>query len=349
MRKIVTIILCLLTGIILHAQSVIKGQVKDTVGNPIPYLQVFLKQDNKAVKEAFTNDSGAYQFLGIEMGIYDIVAGETDTCPSGHTIKEIYISYSEVKFIDIQFNCSSESIFSKNAQEQYFENIIRINTWFSTERGRSLGDSKTIEDKLIVTESLSVRFGNVFFPNGGVYYTLDGSEPTEKSEKYDGFIQIQDEPKKENNEVILKALYIDKDGNKGPVREFKFKLASRKTVDEFIAKFDSIYPTEQKALNDLVIEISETSKTEFEKIKKTYDGVWAYFEKYRPPDVICPSGWPNEMYYVDLPIFDDGRLKKTWWCGGGPHEGKVIFYEAILVYMDLTLTHLVQRVMTQAE
>lgn len=263
------------------------------------------------------------------MGIYDIVAGGTDSCKSGHTIKEIYVSYSEISFIDIQFNCSSESFFAENAREQYFENIIRINAWFSTERGHSFGYSKTIEDKLIVTEYLSVRFANVFFPNGGVYYTLDGSDPTEKSEQYDGFIQIQDEPKKENNEVVLKALYIDKDGNKGPVREFKFKLASRKIVDDFIAKIESVYYAEQKIMNDLVTELSKTSKTEFEKVKKVYDGVWAYFENYNYVEEICHY-WTNEMYYVYLDIFDDGIYKKPWVCGGGLYEGKVLHPEAML-------------------
>jgi len=64
MKKIIiATVLCLLIGNTLHAQSLIKGQVKDTVGNPIPYLQIFLKQDNKAVKEVCTDELGHYQIL----------------------------------------------------------------------------------------------------------------------------------------------------------------------------------------------------------------------------------------------------------------------------------------------
>ncbi|MDR2970480.1 MAG: carboxypeptidase regulatory-like domain-containing protein [Bacteroidales bacterium] len=339
MKKIIiATVLCLLIGNTLYAQSVIKGQVKDSVDNPIPYLQIVLKQDNKVVNGAYTDDQGQYQIFGIATGTYDIVIGGT-MCQNVHTIKEIHISGSEVKFIDITVTCT-EVIYEDHTPpltSRELENIIPINSGFSTERDYNFRYgfkyAETEENKLIITESLSVRFRKNVFIRDGVYYTIDGSEPTEKSEKYDGskFIQIQDEPQKEDNEVILKALYIAKDGTKGPVREFKFKLASRKTVDVFIAKMDSIYPAEQKALNDLVIEISETSKTEFEKVKNAYDGVWAYFEKYKYTDVICPCPiWKNEMYYVDLPIFDDGRLKKTWWCGGGLFEGKVVLHEAML-------------------
>ena len=332
-KTIVATGLCLLIGSTLYSQSTIMGQVKDTVGNPIPYLQILLKKNNETVNGAYTDELGDYQIFGIHEGIYDIYAGKTEACPSGHTIKEIDISYSELKFINITVTCTTvvyeEYIPPLTSRE--LENIIPANARFSTERDYHF----RYNNKLIVTESLSVRYSNALFPNrrGTVHYTIDGSEPTEKSEKYDAFkfIQIQNEPREENNEVVLKALYIDKDGRKGPIREYKFKMAGRKTVDDFIAKFDSMYPAEQKALNDLVIEIAETSKTEFEKVKKAYDGVWAYFEKYNPTNVICPySLWPNEMYYVGLTIFDDGRLKKTWWCGGGIFEGKVSHHEAML-------------------
>ena len=116
-RTILATVLCLLIGNTLYAQSTIKGQVKDTVGNPIPYLQILLKQNNKAVNGAYTDGLGCYQIFGIHEGTYDIFAGETDSCQPGHTIKEIHISSSEVKFIDIQFNCSSESFIVENVRE----------------------------------------------------------------------------------------------------------------------------------------------------------------------------------------------------------------------------------------
>ena len=95
------------TGSILHAQSTIKGEVKDSVANPIPYLQVLLKQDGKVINGAYTNDLGFYQFFGVKSGTYDITVGETGTCPNTYTLKGIYVPSAEVKFVNISFNCSS--------------------------------------------------------------------------------------------------------------------------------------------------------------------------------------------------------------------------------------------------
>jgi len=104
------IVLCLLIGSTLYAQSTIKGVVKDSDGKPIPYLQVILKQDSKAVNMAITDEFGAYQMFGILAGTYDITAGGSVTCPNTHTEKGIYISSSEVKFIDLVIVCSSTEL-----------------------------------------------------------------------------------------------------------------------------------------------------------------------------------------------------------------------------------------------
>ena len=106
-KKTVTVILCLLIGSMLYAQSTIKGEIKDTVGNPISHLQVLLKQNGKTVNGAYTNEFGVYQIFGIQKGTYDLVAGGTMSCYSVHTIKDISISNSEVKFVDITMDCFS--------------------------------------------------------------------------------------------------------------------------------------------------------------------------------------------------------------------------------------------------
>jgi hypothetical protein len=95
-------------GSILSAQSTIRGEIKDTVGNPIPYIQVLLKQDDKIVNGAYTDDLGDYKIFGVKPGFYDITVGGTYTCPNTHTIKDIYVQNAEVKFVDILFNCSSD-------------------------------------------------------------------------------------------------------------------------------------------------------------------------------------------------------------------------------------------------
>ena len=108
MKKIViSTILCFLIGNILYAQSTIKGTVKDPEGNPIPYLQIYLKQNGRTVNLALTDTLGHYQIFGIQKGTYDIVTGGSISCPAIYTMTGISISDSEVKFIDLTVNCPS--------------------------------------------------------------------------------------------------------------------------------------------------------------------------------------------------------------------------------------------------
>jgi hypothetical protein len=123
-RTILATVLCLLIGNTLYAQSTIKGVAKDTIGNPIPYLQILLKQDGKAVNGAYTDDLGAYQIFGIAAGTYDIVVGGTINYQNTHTEKGIPISDSEVKFIDFTMTSTSTvSEFTENVQGQYTRNF----------------------------------------------------------------------------------------------------------------------------------------------------------------------------------------------------------------------------------
>jgi len=96
------------TSSILSAQSTIRGEIKDTVGNPMPYLQVLLRQDDKVVNGAYTDDFGSYKIFGVKPGTYDILLGGTITCSNTYIIKGIYVTNAEVKFVDVLFNCSSD-------------------------------------------------------------------------------------------------------------------------------------------------------------------------------------------------------------------------------------------------
>jgi hypothetical protein len=86
--------------------STIKGMITDPSGNEIKYLQVLLKQNDKVVNGAYTDDGGCYQIFGIPAGKYDITAGGTIACMTTYTLKDIYLN-SEVKFINIVIDCSS--------------------------------------------------------------------------------------------------------------------------------------------------------------------------------------------------------------------------------------------------
>jgi hypothetical protein len=96
-------------GSMLSAQSTIKGEIKDSVGNPVTFIQVLLKQNDRTVNITYTDDDlGYYRLFGVSAGVYDIIVGGTPACSNTHTIKGINVSSAEVKFIDILFNCSSD-------------------------------------------------------------------------------------------------------------------------------------------------------------------------------------------------------------------------------------------------
>jgi outer membrane receptor for ferrienterochelin and colicin len=109
-KLLFTLSVCMLVGSALYAQSTIKGTVKSPDGSPVQYLQLLLKQDDRVINGAYTDDVGAYQIYGIAAGKYDITAGGTPTCPSLFTQTGIYVSASEVKFLDLEVNCSNELV-----------------------------------------------------------------------------------------------------------------------------------------------------------------------------------------------------------------------------------------------
>lgn len=109
-KLLFTLSLCMLVGSTLFAQSTIKGEIKGPDGSPVPFLQVLLKNDGRTVNGAYTDDMGNYQIFGIPAGTYDITAGGTLTCLTLQTTGGIYVSASEVKFVNIVINCSSNEL-----------------------------------------------------------------------------------------------------------------------------------------------------------------------------------------------------------------------------------------------
>ena len=107
-KLLFTLSLCMFVGNAIYAQSTIKGVIKDASGSPLQYLQVLLKQDDKVVNMAITDDRGSYQIFGVQAGTYDISAGGSVVCMTVRTEKGIHVLSSEVKFVDITINCSTE-------------------------------------------------------------------------------------------------------------------------------------------------------------------------------------------------------------------------------------------------
>ena len=127
-----TLSLCMLAGGVLYAQSTIKGEVKGPDGYGVPYLQILLKQEGRVINGAYTDDLGAYQIFGVPAGTYDITAGGTMTCPTLLTQKGIYVSASEVKFVDLTINCSSTEL--KEVEVQYVPPVFDKDNTTSTQK-----------------------------------------------------------------------------------------------------------------------------------------------------------------------------------------------------------------------
>jgi len=131
-KLLFTLSLCMLAGSILYAQSTIRGEIKDSKGSPIPYLQVLLKQEGRVVNGAYTDDLGVYQIFGISAGTYDITAGGSGNCMTVHTEKGIYVSSSEVKFVNLVIDCSSTEL--REVEVTYVPPLFNADNTKSSER-----------------------------------------------------------------------------------------------------------------------------------------------------------------------------------------------------------------------
>jgi len=141
-----------------------------------------------------------------------------------------------------------------------------------------------------------------------LYYTLDGSEPTVYSQKGKGLIVLLEKPLEYEVEVTLKTLFVDRNGNKSPINVYKYKFASRKIVDYYIAKIDSAYYAEKEVLDSVAEKISKTAKSDFEKIKSAYDWVIRTMQydyeritseyKYKSSGRPAAERYSNSEYYV---------------------------------------------------
>jgi len=131
-KLLFTLSLCMLVGSVLYAQSTIRGEVKDPNGIPIPYLQILLKQEGRVVNGAYTDDLGIYQIFGVSAGTYDITAGGTMTCLTTHTERGIYVSSSEVRFVNLVINCSTTEL--NEVEVQYVPPIFSQDNTVSSQK-----------------------------------------------------------------------------------------------------------------------------------------------------------------------------------------------------------------------
>ncbi|MEG2069919.1 MAG: TonB-dependent receptor, partial [Bacteroidales bacterium] len=100
-------VIILFTGFAYSQTGTIKGTVTDQTGEPLPYTHVYLKQDDKVVNYAMTDDKGAYQLFGIATGTYDIEANAEMTCKK--TMKQSGVTVgAQVRFVDFKINCAQE-------------------------------------------------------------------------------------------------------------------------------------------------------------------------------------------------------------------------------------------------
>jgi len=172
-KLLFTLSLCMLVVGVLYAQSTIKGEVKDLNGDGIPYLQILLKQEGRVVNGAYTDDLGAYQIFSIPAGTYDISAGGTFNCLSTYTEKGIYVSSSEVKFVNLTINCSSTEL--EEVEVQYVPPIFSADN--TTSSSKLTGDEVRKTPGRSITAALSSL--------GGVA-SVDGTMTSVRGNRSDG-------------------------------------------------------------------------------------------------------------------------------------------------------------------
>jgi len=177
-KLLFTLSLCMLVGNAIYAQSTIKGVIKDANGGPLQYLQVLLKQDDKVVNMAITDDAGSYQIFGIAAGTYDISTLSSITCATSHTEKGVYVSSSEVKFVNITINCSTELEFVE---------VIYVPPVFSQDNTTSAQKLTGDEVRKTPGRSITAALANL----GGVS-SVDGRMTSVRGNRSDGQVMIID-------------------------------------------------------------------------------------------------------------------------------------------------------------
>lgn len=150
---------------------------------------------NKAVKKA---PEKAEAYIGLAKicladndrdGAEEIYRDAIDKYPESTAIYEacikFYLETSQNKEIPILLDEAKDSV-----RESLSEYIVKVPEF-------SLDDSETFDD--VQQLSLTAK-------SGDIYYTTDGTEPTEKSKKYDEPIQISE------GETTIKAIAVNKKG-----------------------------------------------------------------------------------------------------------------------------------------
>ena len=100
-------VIFLCTGIAYSQQSTVKGIVKDTKDEVLPFARVLLKQEGRTVGGATTDAKGEYQIPAVAAGTYDMEAAGGVGCSKSVTLTGIYVGSAEVKFINLEIDCGS--------------------------------------------------------------------------------------------------------------------------------------------------------------------------------------------------------------------------------------------------
>ena len=190
-KLLFTLSLCMFVGNAIYAQSTIKGVIKDANGSPLQYLQVLLKQDDKVVNNGLTDDAGAYQIFGVANGTYDISTVGSITCATAHTEKGVYVSSSEVKFVNITINCSTEL---ESVEVFYVPPVFSQDNTVSSQKLTSEEIRKT------PGRSITAALANL----GGVS-SVDGRMTSVRGNRSDGQVMILDGVRVRGNQGIAMA------------------------------------------------------------------------------------------------------------------------------------------------
>lgn len=159
--------------------ATLKGKVTNESGQAVDYATVKLMQENSLVLGTITGEDGSYTLKPIPTGTFDLVV--TYVGCSETKIQKISLSGSEVKFQDVQINCSSKELTSVTivAKKEIFS---KDQTEKKTTRdGEEISTMavKSISDVLLNMSGVS---------NSGAGMSVRGNRPGETKYIQDGMV-----------------------------------------------------------------------------------------------------------------------------------------------------------------
>jgi len=248
------------------------------------------------------------------------------------------------------------------------DNIKDLNNEFQKESHNGLKDILVNIDNnyaYLPNENIDIPVFFNLHPNCDIYYTWDGSNPTEKSQKVNKNDETSDDfervkkygtpfpfitiPKSDQDSLILKMVVIDNNGLKSDIIEGKVYIVP---VDKILNAIKQNYETENKMLDVKAVEINKIAKNDVEKAKMAFDFIRDYmtydYDAYKEnnpyaitkyTDIFIPGKKFNRIKLTEMVPLDINGVPKFAQMDNpnGKHNGICDNYSQAFGYLGAKL------------